>query len=242
MDPTFVSWAVKGLSAVRDFYVNKSFAFFAQLQEKFQIPAGHFFCYLQIRHFVRQSLPLDQLPDKHNFYSFMTTSPTSKGLISQFVSLFTSHISSFHIWYAWIKDTGVEISDGLWEKALEGITACSINARLQLIQYKIIHRLHYSKTKLNKVFPTVSPTCDKCQTSDGTLAHLFWDCLRLSGHRINGLLILWLSRKHCKRLSHLVWLWRRGWSSGNGNLALHLVLNNGWTIWFFVYTSKNCDT
>ena len=181
MDPTFASWAVKGLSAVRDFYINKSFASFAQLQVKFGIPAGHLFRYLQIRNFVRQSLPLDRLPDQHNFYSLMTSSPTSKGLISQFVSLFTLHISSLHIRDAWIREIGVEISDGLWEMALERIKSCSINARLQLIQYKIIHRLHYSKTKLNKIFPTVSPTCDKCKTSDGTLAHLFWDCSKLSG-------------------------------------------------------------
>lgn len=181
LDSTFTSWAVQGLSVVRDFYINKCFASFAQLQEKYQIPTGHFFRYLQIRNFVKQSLPLGQLPDQHNFYNLLTTSPISKGLISQFVSLFPVNISSFHIRDAWMKDTGVEISDGLWAMGLERIKVCSINARLQLIQYKVIHRLHYSKTKLNRIFPSVSAICDKCKSNDGTLAHLFWDCHKLRG-------------------------------------------------------------
>uniref|UniRef100_A0A3B3H857 Uncharacterized protein n=1 Tax=Oryzias latipes TaxID=8090 RepID=A0A3B3H857_ORYLA len=43
-----------------------------------------------------------------------------------------------------------------------------------MIQFKVLHRLHYSKTKLNKIFPAVSAICDRCKTSE--LGHLFWFC------------------------------------------------------------------
>ena len=109
----------------------------------------------------------------------MTKTPVSKYLISQFVGLFSLATSSLHIKEAWIEDTGIEISDELWEKGLGRIKACSVNARLQLIQFKVIHRLHFSKTKLNRIFPSVSPTCDKCKSGDGTLGHLFWSCPKL---------------------------------------------------------------
>ena len=87
---------------------------------------------------------------------------------------------SLHIKEAWVEDTGVEISDELWVKGLGRIKACYVNARLQLIQFKVIHRLHFPKTKLNRIFPSVSSTCDKCKSGDGTLGHLFWSCPKLT--------------------------------------------------------------
>lgn len=53
------------------------------------------------------------------------------------------------------------------------------NSRYRLIQYKALHRLHYSKTKLNRIFPSVSPVCDKCHIAEGSLAHLSWFCPKL---------------------------------------------------------------
>lgn len=110
----------------------------------------------------------------------MTRPPTSKHLISRFVKLFTTATPSLHIKAAWIRDTGEIISDELWAKGLNKIKPCSINARLQLIQFKVVHRLHYSKTRLNRIFPALSPTCDKCKSADGTLGHLFWSRSKLT--------------------------------------------------------------
>lgn len=38
-------------------------------------------------------------------------------------------------------------------------------------QFKIIHRLHYTKTILHRPFPDVSPFCYKCQTDVATPLH-----------------------------------------------------------------------
>jgi len=38
----------------------------------------------------------------------------------------------------------------------------------------VVHKLHYSRTKLHSIYPSVSPLCIKCKSSEGTLAHLFW--------------------------------------------------------------------
>lgn len=37
----------------------------------------------------------------------------------------------------------------------------------------------FSKTKLDRIFLSVSTTCDKCKSDDGTLGHLFWSCPKL---------------------------------------------------------------
>lgn len=87
----------------------------------------------------------------------MTKPPTFKHLISQLVNLFSMAAPSLHIKEARIKDTGEVISDELWAKGLNRIKLCSINARLHLIQFKVVYRLHYSKTKLNIIFFLLSP-------------------------------------------------------------------------------------
>ncbi len=48
-----------------------------------------------------------------------------------------------------------------------------------MIQFNVIHRLHYWKTKLHKIFPNVSSICNKCKISEGTLSHLFWTCHKI---------------------------------------------------------------
>ncbi len=63
--------------------------------------------------------------------------------------------------------------------ALENIHTCSVNSRHCLIQFKIIHRLHYTKTKLRRLFPDVSPFCDKCQTDIATPLHSYVLCSKL---------------------------------------------------------------
>lgn len=48
------------------------------------------------------------------------------------------------------------------------------------IQFKVLHRLHYSCTKLHSFYFSVSPTCSKCKSAEGTLGHLSWLCPKLN--------------------------------------------------------------
>ncbi len=103
------------------------------------------------------------------------------GLTSLFVNAFKDEInfSSLYLKAAWEEDLGIQITETDWDKCLLSVYSCSINSRHQLIQYKVLHRLHYSKTKLSKFYPSVSPMCDKCKVAEGTLAHLFWVCVQI---------------------------------------------------------------
>ena len=82
----------------------------------------------------------------------------------------------------WERELGALIPPNVWEESLEHIHECSINARHCLIQFKIVHRLHYSKTKLHKIFPEVSPLCEKCDSMEGTLSHSFALCPKLQSY------------------------------------------------------------
>lgn len=182
VDNSFALWKSKGVSTIADLYIENFFATFAQLKQKYSLPTSHFFRYLQIRDYVRKHVPnFESIPAPIELYSFMKMAPDSKKLISRLVDLFAAHdhVSTQYLKEAWEKDLGVTISDERWVNSLRVIHSCSINSRLQLIQFKVTHRLHYSCTKLHSFYPSVSPLCPKCKTSEGTLGHLFWACPKL---------------------------------------------------------------
>ena len=91
----------------------------------------------------------------------------------------------------WEAHLNITIQDEIWKQALNDIHHCSVNARL-FIPYKVIHRLHYSKVKLHKIFPQASPLCERCKKSGSRLAHQF--CLSTEIQDFWCLIFRWYSR------------------------------------------------
>lgn len=102
-------------------------------------------------------------------------------MISHFIDVFNNQfdISTWYLKDSWEKDLGIQITNEDWEKSIKVINTCSINSRHQLIQYKVVHRLHYSRVKLKKFYPSISSKCNKCESAEGSLGHLFRSCPRL---------------------------------------------------------------
>ena len=40
----------------------------------------------------------------------------------------------------------------------------------------MIHRVHWSKSKLARIYPDIDPNCDKCHQEPANLSHIFWSC------------------------------------------------------------------
>ena len=122
------------------------------------------------------------MPAPIELYTLMNQPPDSKKCVSRFVDLFTAFNPTLtqNLKEAWERDLGVIITDEDWSSYLKDIHKCSINSRHQLIQFKVLHRLHYSCTKLHSFYPSVSPYCPKCKSAEGNLGHLFWSCPKLN--------------------------------------------------------------
>lgn len=127
MDTAFREWSCKGIVSLKDPYVDGHLGSFEQLQSKFSLSNAHF----------SQIFTIETL-----------CSTEAKHLISGLVGYFSSTLdsSAIKIKQAWEGELGIEIEDKSWEEVLTNFKSCWINARLQLIQYKIVHRLDYSKT------------------------------------------------------------------------------------------------
>ncbi len=78
------------------------------------------------------------------------------------------------------------IIDEIWDDALKRVNGSTTCARLSLIQFKILHRTYYTKSRLSKMYPNVDDRCDRCKSDKADLIrdksdliHMFWSCQKL---------------------------------------------------------------
>ena len=177
----FSKWNQKGIQCVGDLYIHGVFASFSQLQQKFGLENTNFFQYLQIRDYIRKHLEDFQTETKTLIDDCLKLPINEAKLITRiYNNLLSFSPPPAHIHRRkWEKEFGEPITDDLWDRALEMINTCSHSARHCLIQFKIIHMLHFSKEKLHNIYPEVSPLCDKCKSSIATHLHSYALCPKI---------------------------------------------------------------
>ncbi len=52
-------------------------------------------------------------------------------------------------------------------------------SRHKLIQFKVVHRIYWSRVQLSRIFPDLDPTCPRCGVEPASLLHSFWVCSKL---------------------------------------------------------------
>lgn len=65
----------------------------------------------------------------------------------------------------------MEINDETWEDCLWNVQKCSVHTRNNLIQFQVVHRLHYLQERLHKF--TLIPICNQCKSAIGAFAYTF---------------------------------------------------------------------
>lgn len=180
-DKAFYEWVKRGITTIEDLFIDNTFISFDQLMLKFNIPRLHFLhsyrsvilCWHRLLILHHSSL-LD---------SILRLNPYSKGVIGTVYSLLIScnlePLTSLK--KKWEEDLEVELSDEVWSKARDRVHSSSVCLRHTVIQFKVVHRLHWSKVKLAKFTPNIDPTCDRCMQASATLSHMFWSCPKLNG-------------------------------------------------------------
>ncbi|KAJ1161865.1 hypothetical protein NDU88_002345 [Pleurodeles waltl] len=69
-----------------------------------------------------------------------------------------------------------EMKDEDWEAALMFPQEVAIRSRLQIIQFKILHRVYYDRQRLHTMGREQHPNCIRCQGHIGTFLHTIWGC------------------------------------------------------------------
>lgn len=182
-DRTFSLWQDKGLKCFKDLYKDGLFCSFTDLASEFDLPQSHLFRYFQIRACAKSLFPdFPHRPLEQPWGELIQLNPQQRSLISKIYNSIQSYdvFLTTNTKKAWERELGLVFDDDWWEAALTTIHKTSICARLSLIQFKVVFRCHYSKTRLAQIYPSVVDVCDRCGSSPCNLAHMFFSCSALA--------------------------------------------------------------
>lgn len=180
MDKGFKLWADKGIAKIADLFQDGVLMSFEKIKQKFDLPAKHFFKYLQIRDFIHKTQKNISLP-KLSAIENIAVCVRQRGVISMFYKtlLLGTQESSEEKRLAWCIDLKQEITDSEWQTVCKKSQTQTCNAGLKLIQYKWVMRLYITPEVLHKFNVNTPDVCVKCVTCKGTLIHCLWSCTKL---------------------------------------------------------------
>lgn len=181
-DAAFNCWVEKGLVTLKDLYSDFSFMSFYQMRAKYNIPQTHFFRYLQIRSFmISNTLDFSALPTESLLDTILKISPLSKNNIGLIYSLISSQnvTSLTKSKQQWESELDLLFSEETWQDIINKIHSTSICLRHTIIQFKVVHRLHWTKQKLAKFSPNINSLCDRCRVEIANHTQMFWSCSKL---------------------------------------------------------------
>lgn len=184
IDPRFTTLENKGLRSLGDLYVDGLFASFNQLISAFNLDKLAFFRYFQLRDFAKtHATSFPHIPTPSGIDLALKAKTLTKGHISFLYSLLSLTNESIvnNVKMSWESELQLNFSEVLWEGAIGAVNSSSSCARLSLIQFRVLYRLHYSKEKLSRLYPDkIDGKCDRCSQTPCDLTHMFGSCPKLS--------------------------------------------------------------
>ena len=131
---------------------------------KYNIPRDHLFRYFQVRQFAKSLNPSFPNRPEDSYDKILDSPPNLKGCISRIYKIINSAAETniVKIKGDWEKELGVSLSESFWNQALIRVNKSSSVSRLSIIQFKVLHRVHYCNSKLSKIYPNVQDSCNRC--------------------------------------------------------------------------------
>ena len=180
LDSSFSLWKLKGITCFQDLYNENILSSFTFLSNKYTLPSSHLFRYFQVRHYLSTEFPsFPSLPVTQPWEVILKFNPNQNSLISKIYTSTMSLINNTNTGKnraTWERETNITFSDNWWGKAIERVFSSTSCARLSLIQFKVLHRIHYSKARLAEIYPNVDNRCDRCNHAPADLSHMFFLC------------------------------------------------------------------
>lgn len=75
-------------------------------------------------------------------------------------------------WRREVPELDTEDWENIWDYPMQQL----VSARDRLIQFKILHRVHFTPQKLHRIFPLHPFKCWCCTEHPATFIHVFWEC------------------------------------------------------------------
>lgn len=180
-DTAFTLWKERGLARFSDLYSEGMFATFNDLRVKYNLPQSHMFRYFQARNYARTHFTsFPQSPLGSLVTEVLSLSKVRCKISVLFDLISSSNVSSLvRIRDSWEKELGFNLTDEWWKEALIRVNSTSSCARLSLTQFKVLHKIHFTKNRLSRLYPDTNDICDRCGLSPADHVHMFFSCPKL---------------------------------------------------------------
>lgn len=82
----------------------------------------------------------------------------------------------------WDRELNIITPDQVWEQIFKVIHKSSRASKTKEVTYKLVTRCHYTPVKLNRLFPSSSCTCWRCNNYKETHCHMWLTCPGLTSY------------------------------------------------------------
>ncbi|CAH2299452.1 Hypothetical predicted protein [Pelobates cultripes] len=183
-DTLLKHWHEAGITRISQLINDEGIIPFPDLQIQWQIPNCAIFSYLQLKSVLNAHTTLSQemrgsaSVTPHLLIERCWASPTKpKALTLCYKSWQELSPNKPHPHKAqWETDCGVTLTEGDWLHALNDLskwTKCYSHIEAHK---KLLYHWYMTPQRLHRIFPTTSPTCWRCNSTTGTLIHLWCSC------------------------------------------------------------------
>ena len=153
---------------------------FSDLVQEFSIGENHFLEYLQLKSAITSKFNITctncNLPA--STLDLIKINPIKKKSLSKIYKIIANSDKSISLpSVKWECDLALTPNADFWNQICENTFSMSTNSNIQLIQYKIIHRFHFTGHRMFKMGLAQSDTCTHCsQNTPDTYLHATWNC------------------------------------------------------------------
>lgn len=172
-------WHAKGIVLLGDVYHNGALKSFRDLTQQFGLHRSQFYRFLQLRHLLV------------GIFGSSTSTPEDAGFLDRVLTIYgRRHEASVYysmlsrtlgnralaaLKVTWEKDLGQSLEED-WDRICANIKKLSRDARVRLMQFKILHRFYWTPSRMFKIGISDSPNCWRCKSEEGHLIHTLWFC------------------------------------------------------------------
>ena len=176
------TWHDRGIQHLEDCFDKGRLMSFEELKRKYDLSNRTFFCYLQLRFFLRTNLgPEMILPVLTNVEKMLHEGNVCK-FISKMYSMLLNECPKPGLHRSrmrWESDLNIAIDEQLWSDLCQNSLSATVNARYRLVHYNFLHQLYLTPQKLHKSKPELSEMCFRCGIEVGSFLHCTWLCTKV---------------------------------------------------------------
>ena len=176
-------WAKAGIRYFSDIIYQNKIRSFEYFETKFKLPKKEIFQYLRLKNWLGTNFIFNYEQQKSNIEELLLNKGEKKKLIGKtYGLLIEAQIGNYSlqkIYERWNNDLRVSNIADIWKECLNETKYITANENLRLIQYKLMTRIYYTKSRINTFDPSSSVLCIKCDSHEDTIFHAFWDCYKI---------------------------------------------------------------